>query len=84
MVTKPTAKMPSEDEIRETAIQSLMRVARDKMAPPAAVAAASRTLLESLGDIGRLQETARRNDKNLNELTKDELDAEIARLKPPI
>lgn len=50
-------------------------------APPAARAAASRTLLESLGDIGRLQDIVRRSEKPLNEMNAAELDAEIARLR---
>ena len=82
MAAKSKPEIPPEDEIRATATLALLRVAQDRMAPPAAIAAAARTLLESLGDIGRLQEVSRKSEKNLSELTKQELDAEIARLKP--
>jgi hypothetical protein len=57
-------------------------VAADSAAPPAARAAASRTLLESIGDIGRLQEVSRAAEKPLNEMNAKELDAEIQRLQP--
>jgi hypothetical protein len=43
------------------------------------VAAAARTLLETLGDIGRLQEIARQAEKPLNEMNARELDEEIRR-----
>jgi uncharacterized sporulation protein YeaH/YhbH (DUF444 family) len=72
----------TKDTLRQTAIQALVEVARDKTAPAAARAAASRTLLESLGDIGRLQEIARQAEKPLNEMTAQEVEQEIARLKP--
>jgi hypothetical protein len=74
--------LPTRDELRETAIRSLVDVSADKTAPPAARAAAARTILESIGDIGRLQETQRSAEKPLTELTAAELDQEIARLKP--
>jgi hypothetical protein len=57
-------------------------VADDEEAPAAARAAASRTILESLGDIGRLQEVARQAEKPLTEMTSREIDEEIQRLKP--
>jgi hypothetical protein len=59
-----------------------MSVAGDENAPPAARAAAARTLLESLGDIGRLQELARQAEKPLSQLSAAELDAEIDRVRP--
>lgn len=74
--------IPSKDQIRSVAITALLDVAQDEQAAPAAKAAAARTLLESLGDIGRLQEVARASEKPLNEMNAKELDAEIARLKP--
>jgi hypothetical protein len=55
-----------------------MSVAGDANAPPAARAAAARTLLESIGDIGRLQELQRQAEKPLSQLTAAELDQEIA------
>jgi hypothetical protein len=73
--------LPTKNEIRETALNALVRVAKDKTAPPAAVAAAARTLLESIGDIGRLQELARATEKPLSEMTANEIEDEIARLQ---
>jgi hypothetical protein len=64
------------------ATQALMSVAGDANAPPAARAAAARTLLESIGDIGRLQELSRQAEKPLSQLTAAELDQEIARARP--
>jgi hypothetical protein len=74
--------MPSKDHIRAIATASLLSVAQSVKAPPAARAAASRTLLESIGDIGRLQEVARASEKPLSEMNARELDEEIARLSP--
>jgi hypothetical protein len=68
------------DELRVIAQSALVAVAQDPLAPPAARAAASRTLLESLGDIGRLQEQTRRADKPLTELNLNEINTEIERL----
>lgn len=76
--------LPTKSDIRETALAALMRVAKDKAAPPAATAAAARTLLESIGDIGRLQELARQSERPLAELSAQELDDEIARLHKPV
>lgn len=73
--------VPSKDEIREIATLALIEVARNPKAAAAARAAASRTLLESLGDIGRLQELARSKEKPLVDMTSKELNDEIARLK---
>jgi hypothetical protein len=75
-----TRKLPSKDDIRSIATNALVRVARDTKAPPAAVAAAARTLLESIGDIGRLQEVAKLAEKPTNEMTATEIDEELARL----
>jgi hypothetical protein len=72
--------LPPKEHIRSVAVMSLLAVAADVQAPPAARAAASRTLLESLGDIGRLQEVSRAAEKPLNEMNARELDAEIARM----
>jgi hypothetical protein len=72
---------PTKDELREAALHTLLQVAKNSNAPPAARAAAARTLLESVGDIGRLQEIARRAEKPLTELTKTEIDAELERLR---
>lgn len=74
--------IPTKDALRRIATQALTDVAADANAPPAARAAAARTLLESIGDIGRLQEMARKAEKPLSELSVAELDAEIARAAP--
>ena len=74
--------VPSREALRALATQALMSVAGDANAPPAARAAAARTLLESLGDIGRLQELQRQAEKPLSQLTAAELDAEIDRARP--
>ena len=79
---KPPKSIPPKDEIRRVATLALLDVSASRAAPPAARAAAARTLLESLGDIGRLQEIARAQEKPLSELTLAELDAEIAKATP--
>jgi hypothetical protein len=75
----PIKSIPPKDAIRRVATNALLAVAADKGAPAAARAAAARTLLESLGDIGRLQEIARAAERPLNELSLAELDEEIAK-----
>jgi hypothetical protein len=77
----PRSKSFSKDQLRSVAIESLVRVAKDRTAPAAAVAAAARTLLESIGDIGRLQEVARQAEKPPTEMTSREIAEEIERLK---
>jgi hypothetical protein len=69
------------ENLKEIAVLTLREVARDEQAPAAARAAAARTLLELLGEIGRLQE-ARRNasDSPLGEMSAADLEREIARL----
>jgi hypothetical protein len=74
---KAPKAIPVKDEIRRVATNALLAVADDPKAPSAARAAAARTLLESLGDIGRLQEIARANERPLTELSLSELDQEI-------
>jgi hypothetical protein len=71
-----------KDDIRQVAMDALVKVARDPKAPAAARAAAARTLLESLGDIGRLQELAHASEKPLTSMSQNEIDLEIARLRP--
>ena len=80
--SKTPVSTPTKDELREIATLALVSVAANAKAPAAARAAAARTLLESLGDIGRLQEVAKRAEKPLNEMTAAEVDSEIARLRP--
>jgi hypothetical protein len=71
--------LPTKDHIRRVAVTALLGVAQDPAASAAAIAAAARTLLETLGDIGRLQEIARQAEKPLNEMNARELDEEIRR-----
>ena len=80
--SKAKVETPTKDELRDIAMLALVSVAANAKAPAAARAAAARTLLESLGDIGRLQEVAKRSEKPLNEMTAAEVDSEIARLRP--
>lgn len=72
----------SKEDTRKIALRALVEVADDPVAPSAARAAAARTLLESLGDIGRLQEVAQRAEKPLNEMSPREINEEIDRLRP--
>ncbi len=67
--------------IRALAIDTLQGVCDDRKAPANARAMAARTLLELLGEIGRLQEQKPSDTKSLHEMTPKELDAEIARLE---
>jgi hypothetical protein len=76
----PRKGIPPKDIQREVAILALLDVAQNAKATPAARAAAARTLLEALGDIGRLQELASTAAKPLTELTPNEIDEEISRL----
>jgi hypothetical protein len=69
------------DELKVIALETLQAVAGDAGAPAAARAAAARTLLEMLGYIGRLQDKNSQNDKDLQELSRGELDSEIDRLQ---
>lgn len=76
-------KPVTNDTLRSEARSALRSVMNDGNAPAAARAAAARTILESLGDIGRLQDAARLGSvKGLTEMTADEIDQEIARLRP--
>lgn len=80
MVKKADLDIPTKDVIRAVSVKTLLDVSKDVKAPAAARAAAARTLLESLGDIGRLQNRQRQTDKPLSELTSGELDEELRRL----
>jgi len=78
---QPTSSVPSKDAIRIVATNTLVSVSLNEDAPPAARAAAARTLLESIGDIGRLQSPLRQTEKPLNEMTDAEISEEIERLR---
>jgi hypothetical protein len=76
------------ESIRTTALKALMAVAGDALSPAAARAAASRTLLEAIGTIGRLQDSRKLDDNRAaSEMTPTEISEEIARLSskiPPV
>jgi hypothetical protein len=68
-------------DLEAVAIAALRAVASDRNAPAAARAAAARTLLETCGRIGRLQETAPTDARPLDEMSASELSEEIQRLR---
>ena len=71
----------ASDSLRAVAIDALVEVASDPDAPAAARAAAARTLMESIGAIGRLQDLSRiKEQRNAAEMTPTEISEEIARL----
>lgn len=73
------------DYLRTVALAALVEVASDADAPAAARAAASRTLMESIGAIGRLQDLGRLTDeRNAVEMTPQEIAEEIARLSQKV
>lgn len=77
MTTKP--KTP--DELKAIAMQALLDVAQDSAAPAAARAAASRTMLEAIGAIGRNQDLAKLDEqRSLAEMSPTEINDEITRL----
>jgi hypothetical protein len=73
--------MSNQSDLKALSIEVLVGVAQDSTAPAAARAAAARTLLELLGEIGRLQVEKRSGTESpLGELSAADLDREIARL----
>ena len=73
--------MSSEiNEIKQLAIETLKSVCEDPDAPPAARAAAARTLCEVVTLIGRNSVADGMATRSLSEMTGAELDAEIKRL----
>jgi hypothetical protein len=76
------AKKPATpDEIKDIAMNALLSVAEDTQAPAAARAAASRTMLEVIGAIGRNQDLAKLDERrSLAEMSPAEINDEIARL----
>ena len=71
----------SNDVIRQIALDALVAVASDEEASASARAAAARTLMESIGVIGRLQDLGRLSEeRNATEMTPNEISDEIARL----
>jgi len=69
--------------LRDVAIQTLRQVALDTTAPAAARGAAARSIAEICGLLGKNAEGVKDVEaKSLNDLSVDELDAEIRRLTP--
>ena len=62
------------------AVKTLREICENERSPAQAKATAARTLLELSGDIGKLQSERPRETRALHELTREELDAEIARV----
>jgi len=69
----------SEESDRDLAVKTLREICSDFDAPKQAKATAARTLLELVGEIGKLQSEKPRDTRALHELTREELDAEITR-----
>ena len=76
------ANTTMEDEIKAVALAALIDVAQNTKAPAAARAASSRTLLEAIGAIGRLQDLGRLDEskRNAAEMSPEEISNEISRL----
>ena len=66
-----------QTELATTAVQTLKDVMGDPEAPASARVAAARTSLELAGDIGKHSQANRNQDRNLAEMTPDELAAFI-------
>lgn len=73
--------MTETTDLERVAIEALRDVASDRKAPAAARAAAARTLLETVGRIGRLQTTAPADQRPLHEMSAADLASEISRLR---
>jgi hypothetical protein len=71
-----------ENVLRNLALSTLREICEDEKAPKNAKAIAARTLLETIGDIGKLQSQKPKENKMLHEMNRDELDAELMRLAP--
>ena len=66
-----------QTELASTAVQTLKEVMEDNDAPASARIAAARTSLELAGDIGKHSQSQRNYEKNLAEMTPEELSAII-------
>ena len=66
-----------QTELATSAVQTLKAVMSDPEAPASAKVAAARTSLELAGDIGKHAQANRSQDRNLSEMTPDELAAFI-------
>jgi len=77
MVDEPTPEL-----LKAAALAALLDVAANVKAPAAARAAASRTMLEAIGAIGRLQDLGRLDEskRNAAEMSPEEIANEISRL----
>ena len=70
---------PEIISIKDLAVKTLKAICDDPDAPKHAKATAARTLLEMLGEIGKLQVEKPKENKSLHEMTRAELDAELRR-----
>ena len=69
------------DTLKAEAIAALRSVAADSASPAAARAAAARTMLETIGAIGRLQDLTKLDDRREPvEMSPEEIASEIDRL----
>jgi hypothetical protein len=74
------SKKMDENALRNLALSTLRGICEDPKSPKNAKAVAARCLLETLGDIGKLQSQKPKENKMLHEMNRDELDAEFLRL----
>jgi hypothetical protein len=81
MTGQTTTAGEQPETLQNLAMETLREVMRDKGAPAAARAAAARTILETLGVIGRNSQALQDLEvKDLSLMSQAELDAEIRRL----
>jgi len=73
---------PTPELLKAAALAALLDVAANVKAPAAARAAASRTMLEAIGAIGRLQDLGRLDEskRNAAEMSLEEINSEMQRL----
>jgi hypothetical protein len=80
-INQNSVNIRTTDNLEDVAKAALIAVASDPIAPPAARAAAARTLAEMAGLIGRNQAPPPAHaGKAPHAMTRAEIDAEIARL----
>jgi hypothetical protein len=75
--------MSEQERLKNIAISTLCAVCEDHTSPKNAQAMAARTLLELIGEIGKLQSEKPNENKALYEMSRAELDAELRRFARP-